>query len=130
MTELKSTLVSLLSGLTLIDRIVRLIKTAGAKSEADTDRDGFLSYHAETHAVGAGVGVGYLAVASGSWKVLGAMLTLAVYGNRGGKVFEPRLLNDVKSERHYFLGGLVVGGVFGALSRLAVGAGLPALPSA
>lgn len=114
-----------LSGLTAIDAGIRFIKQAGAPSEQTYDRNGFLSYHAETHAVGAGIGVGYLALASGRVKLLGAMLTLAVYGNDGEKLFEPRLLGDIKDERHYFLGGLVLGAMLGAGTRVLLGLGLP-----
>ena len=36
------------------------IKEAGAASEDDTERDGFLSYSGETHAVGVGIYYGFI----------------------------------------------------------------------
>jgi len=42
----------------MLDRILRFIRGAGAKSESDTDRDGFLSY-GETHALALGIYHGF-----------------------------------------------------------------------
>lgn len=128
-SELKSPLVGVLSGLPAIDRIIRLIKQAGAPKESTYERDGFLSYHAESHAAGAGIGLGFAILASGELRYLGVLLQVVLFGNRGEKLLEPKLLGDVKQERHYFLGGLVTGAVFGLLARLAVGTGIPGVGS-
>lgn len=107
------------TGLTLLDRGVRVIKQAGAKTEAAYERDGFLSYHAETHAAGAGLGLGFTIAASGEYRYLGVLLEAVIFGNRGERVFGPDLLEDVKTELHYFLGGLLAGAAFGALANTA-----------
>lgn len=44
----------------LLARLIAFLKTAGAPEESDTQRDGFLSYSAETHAVGVGVYYGFI----------------------------------------------------------------------
>jgi len=43
----------------MLDRILRFLRGAGAKSESDTDRDGFLSYAGETHALALGIYHGF-----------------------------------------------------------------------
>ena len=109
--------VSRLTGLTSIDQAVRLIKQAGAPSESATERDGFLSYAAETHAAGAGLGVGFTIAASGELRWFGLVYQAVILGNRGDRLFEGRLLSDIQGEKYYFLGGLVAGAAFGLLAR-------------
>jgi len=113
--------VSRLTGLTSIDQIVRLIKQAGGPSESATERDGFLSYAAETHAVGAGLGFGFTIAASGELRYFGVVYQAVILGNRGGRLFQRQLLEDVTKEKQYFLGGLVAGSVLGLIARYAEG---------
>jgi len=40
--------------------LIKRIKEAGAPTEDDTERDGFLSYSGETHAVGVGIYHGFI----------------------------------------------------------------------
>lgn len=126
--SVKSTRAAQLSGLTLIDGAIRCIKQAGAPSEDTYERDGFLSYHAETHAAGAGIGLGFTITASGNLRLFGVLSQVVLFGNDGEDLLEPRLLGDVKQERHYFLGGLVIGASLGLAARLATGAGIPEVP--
>lgn len=114
----RSVLVAQLSGVTLLDRLVRFIRQAGSPSEDSYDRDGFLSYHAEPHALGAGIGLGFMALAAGDLRVLGLLLELVLFGNRSERLLEPRLVGDILQERHYFLGGIVLGGLVGLLARV------------
>lgn len=113
----RSTRVAQATGLTLIDGAIRLIKQAGAPKESTYERDGFLSYHAETHAVGAGIGIGFALGASGELRLLGGFLTLVLAGNDGVKLSDKKLAKDIRQEPHYFLGGLALGGVLGVGAR-------------
>jgi len=101
-----------------IDRIVHFIKVAGAASESVTERDGFLSYHAESHAVGTGLSVGFAFGVSSNWSALGGVATAILYGNRGDSPFEGKLLHDLISEKHYFLSSLVAGFIAGLVIKL------------
>lgn len=111
-------------GLPLIDRLVRLIKVAAAHSEETYDYNGFLSYHAETHAIGTGLGLGFALGAADELSVLGALVTAVLYGNRGDTPFDPKLLNDLKTEFHYFVAALLVGAVLGMGANLATSGGI------
>lgn len=113
------------TGLTVIDRFVRLIKQAGAYREEDTERDGFLSYASETHSVGAGLGLGFAIGASAQFSFLGVILSFVIYGNRGEKFLSPTLIRDIRKEVHYFLGGLFAGLILGIAVRLLFGLGVP-----
>lgn len=108
-----------------IDRLVRFVKSAGAASEAATDRNGFLSYHAETHAVGLGVAAGFAAVAWGRESLLSLVYAAAVHGRVGqsdGK--RRRVVKDCRQEPHYCLGGIVMGALLAAWMRVWLGKSL------
>jgi hypothetical protein len=113
--------VSRLTGLTGIDQAVRFIKQAGAPSESATRRPGFLSHAAETHAVGAGLGVGFTIAASGELRYFGLLYESLLLGNRGDRFLHGQLLTDVTAEKLYFLGGLIAGAALGTISRSAEG---------
>lgn len=100
---------------TVLSKLLRVLKQAGAPSEESTDRDGFLSHHAETHAVGVGIGVGAAAMTIGEMRYVAALLAIAFGANRGPKISSPRIVQDIKQEPHYALGGLAVGLFLGAL---------------
>lgn len=117
-TDVRSGRVCQACGLTAIDRVVRFIEEAGAPSERRTDRDGFLSYAAETHAVGAGIGLGFMIASTGEWRYLGVLLELVLFGNRGETRLGATLLRDILKERHYFLSGLVIGAMVGVWIRV------------
>lgn len=121
---------------TLLKRLILRVKQAGAKKEAHTKRDGFLSYHAESHAAGMGIAAGWYATAQGSTELLGLVYGAAVYGRAhasNGK--RRRILRDIVQEPHYALGGVVFGAVLGMFGNLLIDAGgmnslLDALPMA
>jgi hypothetical protein len=102
----------------MLGPILKYIRQAGAKREQDTDRDGFLSYHAESHAVAVGAGAGFVAVATDETKLLGALLPAVTSGLRAKDREFGRILADVRQEPHYALGGLVLGAAVGALTRV------------
>lgn len=97
-----------------------LIEDAGAKSESDSERDGFLSYHAESHAAGVGLGLGFAAVATGNVQWLGLVLPAVTAGLRAKNREFGKILTDVRQEPHYALGGLVAGALLGLVARLFV----------
>ena len=105
------------TGLTGIDRLVRLIKGVSRTHESGSERNGFLSYASETHAAGAGLGVGFTIAASGQLRYFGLVYQAVILGNRGDRLFEGRLFSDIRAEMHYFLAGLVAGAAFGLLAR-------------
>jgi len=94
------------------------IEDAGAASESDSDRNGFLSYHAEPHAVGVGAGLGFAAVATGRLQLLGLLVPAITAGLRAKDREFGKILTDVRQEPHYALGGLVVGALLGLPVRL------------
>lgn len=110
--------------MTTLETLIRLAKTAGAKREAQTDRDGVLSYHAESHALALGLAAGWFAIVQGEASLLSALYSAAVYGKVSGLGDAPkrrRLLVDVKQEPHYGLFGVVAGAVLGTLVGWTVG---------
>jgi len=105
--------------MSILEFLLRFIKTAGQPTEADTDRDGFLSYKAETHSVGLGIAAGFAASAHGETKLLALVYGAAVYGKSMGEDESGqrrRLWKDVKAEPHYAVGGVVLGSVLGQLA--------------
>jgi len=102
--------------MTLLERLIRFGKAAGAARESDTDRDGFLSYHAESHSAALGLSGGWFAVVQGDMALLSVVYSAAVYGKVTGMGDNPkrrRLLRDVAEEPHYALVGVVVGALLG-----------------
>lgn len=98
------------------------IETAGAKSEDATGRDGFLSYHAESHAAGMGVSLGMLSSTTGNMRWASGAAAIALYNADAdtGKSFdlEAHIRDDIKSEPNYLLGGLAVGLFLGNMLSL------------
>ncbi|SEO70393.1 hypothetical protein SAMN05216388_101751 [Halorientalis persicus] len=93
----------------MLDTIIRLLRQAGAYRESDTDRNGVLSYAAETHAVGYGGALG----ATVAIAVLGLPWPLAVWLAGYGVVWlsrwthNERILSELRREPQYFLGASV-----------------------
>jgi len=105
----------------MLTRLRDWVKSASSKTESGSDRDGFLSYHAESHAAGVGIGIGWIAVVTGDIQLLGLLLPAITSGLKAKDKEFGKILTDVKTEPHYALGGIV----FGALLGLPFGA-LPA----
>jgi len=100
----------------MLRELIAFGKAAGAKSEADSERDGFLSYHAESHSAALGLSGGWFAVVQGDMALLSVVYSAAVYGKASGMGDSPkrrRLLRDVAEEPHYALVGAIVGGLLG-----------------
>lgn len=117
-----------------LKRLIRWVKAAGAPSEDSFPRNGFLSWHAESHAAGMGIAAGYSYFAFGEVRLVGMVYAAAVYGRAhasNGK--RRRIFRDITHEPHYALGGLVLGALLGLVSRFAamqMGVDVPALPEA
>jgi len=110
-----------------LDRIITFVRTAGGASETATDRNGFLSHHTETHALGIGLAAGFTAVAFNEASLLGIVYGAAAHGRVQESEGRRRsITQDCMSEPQYALAGLVAGGVLGAGTRMAMGQG--ALP--
>jgi hypothetical protein len=104
----------------LVERAVRFFKSAGAVEEEDYERDGFLSYHAESHAAGMGIAAGWFVGATGQTELLSTVYAAAVYGKAQARSSKRRrILKDIVDEPHYALGGAVLGGVLGAITSIA-----------
>lgn len=91
------------------------IKAAGQPKESDSDRNGFLSYSAEAHAAGVGIGIGWLALVTGNMQLLAVIIPAITGGLRAKNKDYSKILKDVATEPHYALGGVVVGGMLGWL---------------
>jgi len=103
----------------LLARILAFLKAAGAATESDTERDGFLSYHAESHSLALGLSGGWFAVIRGDMALLSVVYSAAVYGKASQTGENPkrrRLLRDVAQEPHYALAGAVVGALLGVFT--------------
>jgi len=100
---------------TVLGKLVRLFKQAGAPSEDTYDRDGAFSYHAESHAAGVGFGVGVAAMTIGELRYVSALLAIAFGANRGPQLSSAKIVEDIRQEPHYALGGLALGLLLGAL---------------
>lgn len=110
----------------MLAELLTFIKAAGAKSESDSDRDGFLSYHAEAHAAGLGIAAGWFATATGETKLLSVVYGAAVYGKATGENKKRRrIVRDVVEEPHYSVFGVVLGAVLGTVGGH-LGISLPA----
>ena len=95
--------------MSLIDRLLQRVTEAGAPRESSHKRNGFLSHHEESHALGACLGLGFAIGVAGDLSVVGVLLSLILYGTRGDDLLEPRLVGDILAERHYAIAGLAVG---------------------
>lgn len=108
--------------------LINLVRTAGAYRESDTERDGFLSYAAETHSVGYGLAVGAaiaLNLAGVPWVL---ELVFVALGGVGAKrrFGNERVMREITDEPQYFLGALVLGFVVvGLVAVFLGGATLP-----
>lgn len=101
----------------MLDRVFEFIRSAGASSEADTTRGGFLSYAAETHALTMGLGAGVLAGATGNERLLGLVLAAVGAAWKGKRDGKRAIVADVVREPQYAVGGLVVGLLMGLAVR-------------
>lgn len=62
----------------MIDKIKEWFKVHSRKTEAQTDRDGFLSYAGEFHALAIGLGIGMYAAISKDPELVKAMLAISL----------------------------------------------------
>lgn len=76
-----------------------------SRSEAETERDGFLSTLREYHAATIGLAVGVIVAATGSWELAG----LFAFACLGAKLSAVSRLEDVRREPWYALGSFLVG---------------------
>jgi len=97
----------------MLRALITLLRQAGAYREDDTDRDGAFSYKSETHAAGVGAGLGFAATATGQTRLLGLVVSMALYGRRGETTLDQTIVADVQAEPHYALGGLLLGALVG-----------------
>lgn len=95
----------------MLGKLLRLIKQAGATSESKTERPGFISWKAETHALFGSAALTLTLLVSGNERVLGALAFIILYGNRGGKLKSNDLIKDMVKERAYTAGGVVIGAI-------------------
>lgn len=105
----------------LINRIVTWTESAGVPTEADSKRNGFLSYKSESHAASMGIAAGWYYGAQGETQLLSFVYGAAVYGRSyeaSGQ--RRRLFKDIAREPHYALAGVVVGAVLGSATSQAV----------
>jgi hypothetical protein len=83
-----------------------------APTEDGTERDGFLSYAKEWHALAIGFGAGLAGSATGRWELLAVVAMLAL-GLGGASRVSKTVAINVKKEPWYALGGLIFGAVLG-----------------
>lgn len=84
----------------------------GAEEE-DTERDGFLSYAGEWHALAVGLAVGLVASVTGRWALAGVVVAAALGVSASKRVERLPALGEVRREPWYALGGLAIGAAVG-----------------
>lgn len=95
----------------LLKGLLEAVRAAGAPSEDDTDRDGFLSYKSETHSVAYGLGLG----AGIAFKLLGVpwvleLIVLSLGGVTAKRRFgDERVWREILDEPQYFGPSIVTG---------------------
>ena len=84
--------------------------------ESGTERDGFLSYAAEFHAMLFGIAAGVMVAHNPEYfDLLVGLLATAFGVERVGRVIpqiKERYLSQIRDEVHYFMGGAIVGHVY------------------
>lgn len=108
------------------------LEAMGAVRVSDLPSTGGLSEfaddHEEKHAIGAGAGLGFAAVASGELQSLAIGATIAVQAierkNRPKPAQGQDIGNDIRREPHYFLGALVLGAALGLVTNPGAAAGV------
>lgn len=84
------------------------LRSASAESEADSDRDGFASWKAETHSLTYGFVLGFVTVAPAF--ELKALVAAAVVCNECRRYrLKREVLAEIRSEPQYFMPALVAG---------------------
>jgi hypothetical protein len=99
----------------LANRIIKVVRQAGATDESKTNRQGFLSWKAETHALFASTALTFTILTLGRVSVLGALVFITLYINRGDTIRSKDVVNDILIERAYTYGGVVAGTVLALL---------------
>lgn len=93
-----------------VESIRVAVREAGAPGEEATERDGFLSYKSETHAVAYAVGLGFALVQPNPWitvLVLGALLV-----NEGRRWrLDRRVFREIREEPQYFTPTLAISAI-------------------
>lgn len=90
----------------LIDRLIEFFRNADAPREADSERDGLLSYAAEWHALEIGLFVGI----SGQWELITALAGFAVGGAAlNSQLRDVQHVRDAAREPGYAAAGIVIG---------------------
>jgi len=79
-----------------------------APSESDSDRDGFLSYKAEWHALGWGFAAVFLATVTGQRELVAAVVLFLVTGQRKRATLNLPYPKQITKESAYALGAGVV----------------------
>lgn len=100
---------------TVLGRLIRAVRQAGAPTEESTERNGAFSYHAESHAAGIGIGVGVAAMTTNEFRYMAVLLAIALGMNRGPTLPSTKITEDLRQEPHYLVGGLGLGLLLGAL---------------
>lgn len=105
--------------MSLFDWVRTRLRQAGAPSEGSTRRDGFLSYAAETHAIGYGLGLGTaIALRLAGVPYILELTVLALGGVKTARVrLNERVLREIREEPQYFLPAVAV--AFTAVGYLA-----------
>jgi hypothetical protein len=86
-----------------------VISLPDAGTEAETERDGLLSYAGEWHALIIGGGAGFGSAVTGAPEAAGAV-ALAALGLRAGKRLRGRgVLAEIRREPWYAIGGTALG---------------------
>lgn len=96
-----------------LNQLVQFIREAGSPRESSHERNSAFSYKSETHAAGMGFAAGFIAGATGETRLIGVVVGIAVYANRGDSVLQARVVNDLRAEPHYALGAIPLGYVVG-----------------
>lgn len=89
----------------MISRILEFFRESAAARERDSDRNGFLSYAGEYHAVGVGFLAAVIGVFTGNWELLAVLAAVIT----GGREVKNNHLRDAAKEVAYTALGVALG---------------------
>lgn len=109
----------------MIKNLIKKIKKySSAKSESETEYDGFLSYSSEIHAFITGIGAGFASYTVGSPEVGVSIILVSIgYGGyselakNGGEAPE-KISKELQREPWYAIGGTFLGFLIGGALQL------------
>ena len=123
MVHIKLTLSGQGEGKKMIEKIKEWFKVYSRKKEAQTQRDGFLSYAGEFHSLALGLGVGFMSAVQQNPEMMSAFIAITLSLGTGGETYrrvkkklgkigkeieKSTAIGEIRREPWYALGGSMI----------------------